>query len=469
MTRAGPRPIPWPVWRLALVIVFGAFMSGLDASVVNVGVDTIGSDLHAAISDTQWVSNGYLIAFAVSLPACGWIGRRVGVGRLWLVALAGFTISSGLCALAPTVGWLIALRVLQGLTAGLLIPGGQTILGQAVGPARLGQVMATLGAAVGVAPAIGPAVGGVVLSLASWPWLFLINLPLGAAGLWLGRKYVPRGAAGDAGRLDIVGLVLVTTGLPLVVYGLTAWGEHGRLTDPEVLAPLVAGLLALAGFVLRSLRRTDPVLDLRLFRNPAYSAAITTAACTGAALFGAGLLYPLYFQLARGQGVLATGLLLISMSVGTAVVMPFAGRLVDRFGGGIVSVAGGVATVATTLPFALLDTAVDGLLVQVLLVLRGMSLALAVMPAATAAYKAVTREQLPDATTQVNILQRVGGALGGSIFAVVLAAGLTHGVEGAFHTTFWWLTGASALGLVTAVWLAATERRAGDRHGSLRV
>jgi len=182
---------------------------------------------------------------------------------------------------------------------------------------------------------------------------------------------------------------------------------------------------------------------LRLFRNPAYSAAITTAAFTGAALFGAGLLYPLYFQLARGQGVLATGLLLISMSVGTAAVMPFAGGLVDRFGGGIVSVAGGVATVATTLPFAILDTGADGLLVQILLVLRGMALALAVMPAATAAYKAVTREQLPDATTQVNILQRVGGALGGSIFAVVLAAGLTHGVEGAFHTTFWWLTGGS--------------------------
>lgn len=399
------------------MIVFGAFMGGLDASLVNVGVDTIGSDLHAAISDTQWVSNGYLIAFAVSLPACGWIGRRVGVGRLWLVALAGFTISSGLCALAPTVGWLIALRVLQGLTAGLLIPGGQTILGQAVGPARLGQVMATLGAAVGVAgdrPRRGRR-----RALARVVAVAVPDQPAARSGRALARTQV-RSTRGRRRR-----------GAPL--------------------------------------RRTDPVLDLRLFRNPAYSAAITTAACTGAALFGAGLLYPLYFQPARGQGVLATGLLLISMSVGTAVVMPFAGRLVDRFGGGIVSVAGGVATVATTLPFALLDTAVDGLLVQVLLVLRGMALALAVMPAATAAYKAVTREQLPDATTQVNILQRVGGALGGSIFAVVLAAGLTHGVEGAFHTTFWWLTGASALGLVTAVWLAATERRAGDRHGSLRV
>lgn len=460
------QPIPRRVWRLAAVIVFGAFMSGLDASVVNVGLDTVTRELDSDLATAQWVSNAYLVALGVSLPACGWLGRRVGVGRLWLAALAGFTITSGLCALAPTVGWLIALRVLQGLSAGLLIPAGQTILGQAVGPSRLGRVMATLGIAVTAAPALGPIVGGVVVDTASWPWLFLINLPIGALGLLLGWLYIPRGTAAQIGRLDRVGLALLTTGLPLVVYGVTAWGERRTIADPGVLAPLLVGLAGLTAYALHSRRVASPVLDLRLFADRSYAAASATAGFTGATLFGAGLLYPLYFQIGRGEDATTTGLLLISLSVGTILLLPWTGRLVDRYGGGPVSVVGGLAAVATTVPFALLDTDADGALVQALLVLRGGAIALAIVPAGTAAYKAVTSEQLPDATTQVNILQRLGGALGGAIFAVVLATRLPDGTDAAFHASFWWLTGASALGLATAAWLTTAERRA--RRGAVR-
>ena len=456
----GHGEIPWPVWRLALVIVFGAFMSGLDASVVNVGLETIARDLDASLGQAQWAASGYLVALGVSLPVCGWLGRRVGVGRLWMAALAGFTVTSGLCALAGDVRWLVALRVLQGVAAGLLIPSGQTILGQAVGPDRLGRVMASLGVAVTVAPAIGPVVGGAVIHLGSWPWLFLVNLPFGAAGLRLGRRYVPRGERQDTGPLDRVGLVLVTAGLPLLVYGATAWGEHRVLATPPVLVPLAGGLVALGSFVRHSRSHPRPILDLGLFARPAYAAACATTMCTGAALFGAALLFPLYFQIGREAGVVDTGLSLISLSVGTALLLPVSGRLVDRFGGGPVCVAGSLAAVATTVPFGLLETDADPRLVQGLLLVRGMAIALAAMPATTAAYKAVTSAQLPDATTQVNILLRLGGALGGSVFAVILAGQLPDGADAAFQTSFRWLTVASLLGSATAVWLAVAERRA---------
>lgn len=463
---AEEQPIPWAVWRLALVIVFGAFMSGMDASVVNVGLETISGDLGASIADSQWVTNGYLLALGVSLPACGWLGRRVGVGRLWLSALAAFTITSGLCALAQNIEQLIALRVLQGLSAGLLIPAGQTILGQAVGSNRLGRVMATLGIAVTLAPAIGPTVGGLVITGASWPWLFLINLPVGVIGLALGLRYIPRGESADVGRLDWRGLALISSAIPLVVYGFTAWGEQRTLTAPGVLAPLAIGLITFVAFVRHSRRTANPVLDLRLFSDPVYAAASATAAFTGAALFGAGLLYPLYFQLGRGEDVLSTGLLLISLSVGTVLMLPLSGRLVDRYGGGIISTCGGLAAIVTTLPFAVLDIHANGLLVQLLLLARGMAIALAVVPAMTAAYKAVGTDRLPDATTQVNILQRVGGALGGAIFAVILASRLPSGTDAAFQTAFWWLTAASALGLITALWLTHAQRHADRDHPS---
>jgi EmrB/QacA subfamily drug resistance transporter len=458
-TNAAPEPLSPAVWRLCGIVAFGAFMSGLDASVVNVGLDTIGRDLGSELGSTQWVANGFLLALAVSLPACGWAGRRVGPGRLWLGALTAFTMASGLCALAPTVHWLIALRAVQGLAAGLLIPAGQTILGQAVGPERLGRVMATLGIAVTVAPAIGPSVGGLIVDRASWPWLFLINVPVGALALALGHRVVPRGSVDRTAQLDRTGLLLLTLGVPAAVLACTAASDAGGILRPAVMAPLVLAVAALAAYV-RHARRPDrrPVLDLGLYRNRVYAAATATTALASASMFGAAILFPLYFQLGRDRSVVATGLLLIPLSIGTALALPLAGRLVDRVGGGLVSLVGAAAALVTTAPFTVLDLDAATPLVLALLLVRGMAIALAVVPLTAAAYKAVSPDQLPDATTQVNISARVGGALGGTIFTVVLAGRLDAGTEGAFHTTFAWLTAASLLGVAGAAWLAVTER-----------
>ncbi|TQS40876.1 multidrug efflux MFS transporter [Cryptosporangium phraense] len=450
--------MPPETWRLAGIIASGAFLSGLDASIVNVGLDTITTQLGTSLSTAQWVANGYLIAMASSLPLCGWTSRRIGAGRLWLACLAAFTLVSVACAFAPTIGWLIALRVVQGLSAGMLIPAGQTALGQAVGPSRLGRVMATLGVAVTLAPALGPVVGGLVIHVGSWPWLFLLNVPVGAAALALGLRFVPRGEAGDPGRLDRLGLALLSVGLPVLVWGFTRWGEEGAFGRLDVAGPLAIGVAALAAYGVHGRYSASPLLDLRLFRNRAYRAATLTAMFSGAALFGAGLLFALYFQIGRGADPLASGLLLIGASVGTVVALPFTGRLVDRYGGGPLALLGGLVTVVTTVPFALLDLDAGEWIVQVLLFARGAGLAAAVMPVMTSAYKAVTASQLPDAATQVNILSRVGGALGGAIFAVVLASALGRGPEPAFHTAFWWLVGASALGTASAAWLTLAER-----------
>ncbi|SHM23716.1 DHA2 family efflux MFS transporter permease subunit [Cryptosporangium aurantiacum] len=453
-------PISPQVWRLAGVIASGAFLSGLDASVVSVGLDTLTRDLDTTLATAQWVATGYLIAFAASLPLCAWLARRAGAGRLWLWCLVAFTMASAACAAAPNVEWLIGLRVVQGLAAGMLIPAGQTVLGRAVGPHRLGRVMATLGVAVTLAPALGPVVGGVVIHVGSWPWLFLLNVPIGLVALWLGRRWVPRGEPVDPGRLDWVGLLLVSVGLPLVVYGCTRWGETGNVTGAGVAGPLVGGVLALLAYGVHAGRSANPILDLGLFRNRIYRAATVTATFTGAALFGAGLLFPLYYQLGRGAGPLESGLLLIAMSLGSALVLPLSGRLVDRFGGGLVSFAGGLATVVTTVPFAVIDVDAAEWLVQLLLLVRGAALACAVVPAMSAAFKAVTAEQLPDATSEVNIVSRVGGALGGAIFAIVVATHLPDGVDAAFHASFRWLLAASVLATLAAAWLLLAERGA---------
>ncbi len=270
---------------------------------------------------------------------------------------------------------------------------------------------------------------------------------------------MPRGELGAAAPLDWPGFVLIGLGLPLTVSALTSWGEHGSIATPAVLLPLVLGVAGLLAFGLRSRRHPHPLLDLGLFRNRVYLAASGATVFNGAGQFGAMLLFPLYFQLSQGMDVISTGLSLISLGLGTAVVLPLGGQLTDRFGGGVVAFWGGVLTIATTVPFALLPTDTDALVVQALLLARGMALALAATPITTAAYASVRPDQLPDAATQVNIAIRVGGAVGGALFAVVLAQHLPSGTETAFHTAFWWLTGASVIGLACTLWLWLVQRR----------
>lgn len=430
------------VRRIAAVVVLGALLSMLDATVVAVGLETMARDLGVDLAAAQWIAHSYLLALAVALPACGWLGRRVGTGRLWLVALAGFTLASVLCAAAPTLGLLVAARALQGVAAGFLVPSGQALLGQAVGPERLGRVMALLGAVVSLGPALGPVVGGVLLEVASWPWLFLINVPLGAVGVVAGLRVLPRGTPARPGPLDVPGLLLAGIGLSVLVYGLTVRAP----------LPMVAGAVLLVLFVVRTRRRPSPLTDLRLFAERRYALATLCSTLTGASLFGTVLVFPLLLQLARGTGPVGTGLSLLSYGLATAASTPLAGRLTDRVGGGRVAVAGCVGLMLTAIPFALWTP--GPVLLQVLLVLRGVAIGFAAIPPTVAAYAAVRPESLPDATTQLNALQRVGGAVGGALVATVLATLLPAGTAAAFTAVFWLLAGLAAVALVPAVLLA---------------
>jgi EmrB/QacA subfamily drug resistance transporter len=457
--------VPRHVWWLATVLAFGGVMAGLDASIVNVGLSTIGDDLGASLVAVSWVQSGYLLALAATLPACGWAIRRIGAGRLWIWSLAAFTIVSVLCALAPGVEALIAFRIAQGVAGGLLVPAGMTVLGQVAGPSRMGRVLATTSVPAILAPAVGPVVGAGLISQLSWHWLFLVNLPVGAVAVALGLRVVPRGVREPGNHLDRFGLALVAVGLPALTYGLAQATEQATLTSGTVLVSLTVGVVATAVFLRRSSRSAHPLLDLTLFGDRVYRAAAVETFLNGTALFGGLVVMPLYFQVLLQRDVVASGLLLVAFSAGAAVTFPVAGVLTDRYGGARVAVLGLVVTTVSTLPFALLPADADLLVVETLQVLRGIGLALSGMPIVSLALARAGSHQLPDATAQVNILSRVGGALGSALFVVLLAGGLVAGASdtttlGAFHATFWWLTGASLAALAAACWLIAEQRRA---------
>jgi len=301
------------VLRVAIVVILGSIMSVLDTTIVNVALHDLSLDLHATLGGIQWVITGYLLSLAAVIPVTGWAVRRYSARRLYLIALIVFTAGSGLCALAASSGELIAFRVLQGVGGGMLTPIGQMILVKAAGPRNLPKVMSLIGVPIVLAPVFGPTLGGLLLQSVGWQWIFMINVPIGIIALFLAMRLLPHDEAGadEAGRLDVLGLVLAAAGVVGLTYGLSESETAGSLTSPSVVLPALGGLVLLALFVLRSQHVERPLLDLRLFANPAFRAASVVTFCLGAALFGAMILLPLYFQTVRGEDAIQTGLLLI--------------------------------------------------------------------------------------------------------------------------------------------------------------
>jgi len=427
-----PPAIPARIWKIAAVTGAGAFMAMLDSTVVNLALETIREDFSTTLPLIQWIATGYLIALAISLPAAAWLGNRFGYGRLWALSLAGFAAASVLCAIAPGPWSLIAARFLQGLAGGLMVPAGQAVIGATAGPKQLGRIMGALGLVVALGPAIGPAIGGLLLDHASWRWLFWINVPVGVAALLFARGLVPPGERDETRRLDLAGLVLLGAGLPLFLYGATEIGAQG-LTRIDLVC-VVVGLLLVARFAVNAMRARPPLIDLALLRRPVFTAATLTTGLTGANMYGGLLLLPLYLQVIAGRDTVETGFLLLAMGLGSALALPVGGTLTDRFGAGRVTLAGGVALLVSTLPF-LLPTPLPAAWLAPLLVLRGIGMALGQMPAMTAAYASARKEEMGDATTLVNIVQRVGGAVGAVAVVVLLAhAGGAAGYFNAFLT-----------------------------------
>jgi EmrB/QacA subfamily drug resistance transporter len=455
------------VLRVATVVILGAIMSVLDTTIVNVALHDLSLDLHASLGGIQWVITGYLLSLAAVIPVTGWAVRRYSARRLYLIALVVFTVGSGLCALAATSGELIAFRVLQGIGGGMLTPIGQMILVKAAGPRNLAKVMSLIGVPIVLAPVFGPTLGGLLLQGVGWEWIFMINVPIGAIALVLAFKLLPHDEAGtsQAGRLDFIGLALAAAGVVGLTYGLSQSEAAGSLTSSSVLLPALGGLVLLLLFVVRSHRVERPLLDLRLFANPAFRAASVVTFCLGAALFGAMILMPLYFQTIRGEDAISTGLLLIPQGVGGGIGMVLSGRLTDRIGAGRTSLMGGLILVLGTLPFVLITATTSFALIGAAMIVRGIGVGLAIMPAMTAAFSVLTKDQVNDASPQLTVLQRVGGSLGTAIIAVVLQGQTDHATTATaaaagFAHTYWWVMGVTLIALVPTLVLARIERRA---------
>jgi EmrB/QacA subfamily drug resistance transporter len=412
------------ILTLGGVVVLGAIMTVLDLTVVNVAIPTLARAFGASVATIQWVATGYMLAVAGVIPLTGWASERFGSKRVWIASLVLFLTGSVLSGAAWSLESLIAFRVLQGLGAGIILPVGQTILAQAAGPSRMGRVMSIIGVPMLLAPVFGPVLGGAIIDSIDWRWIFYLNLPIGALALIAAWRLLPGTPARRGTRLDLRGLLLLSPGIALFLYGVAEAGNAGGLAGTNLAATVLGALLVVLFIGHGIIRGQDALIDLSLFARRTFAAAAATNVLVPAGLFGTLFLLPLYYQVVRDESPLTVGVLLIPQGLGAAVAMPIAGWLTDRIGSRRVVVGGLVLALLGI--FAYTGVAADtsyAYLMAALFVL-GLGLGSTFMPSMAAAFQTLSHDETPRATSALNALQRIAGAIGTAGLAIVLQRGI---------------------------------------------
>ncbi|MGS0891408.1 DHA2 family efflux MFS transporter permease subunit [Burkholderia stagnalis] len=393
------------IWKVSAVATLGSLLSQLDATIVNVSLSNLATDLHASLSTIQWVTSGYLLALTLVLPLNGWLVDRIGAKQLYLWCFSVFTLTSALCGLAWSAPSLIAFRVLQGISGGLLAPMAQMMIARVAGQ-QMARVIGYAAVPVLIAPILGPVVAGAILQHTSWRWLFLVNLPVGVLALALAARFLP-GDREDTQRrtLDWIGLLLLSPGLVLFLYGVE------RIDETVGIAAIAGSALLLGAFLRVETRKGDRALiDLALFRGKVFGAAAFTQFLSNGALFAGQMLIPVFLIQACGRSPGEMGWLLAPLGLGMLVTYPSMGALTHRFGLRRPAAGGALLALVATLPLVYLALhGYDPVVLVPALFLRGMGQSAVGVPSISAAYASVERRDLPMATTSLNIVQRLGG------------------------------------------------------------
>ncbi|MGW4299407.1 MDR family MFS transporter [Streptomyces sp. NPDC004646] len=427
--------------RMIGVILIGGIMGILDGSMTAVAVDTLSTRFDASLTTTGWVSTGYLLALTVTIPVTAWAVERVGGRRLWLSGLVLFMAGSIASGLAWNIGSLIVFRVVQGVGAGILDPLMLTLLARAAGPALVGRVMGVMGIVGSTGPVLGPIVGGIILQGLDWRWMFFVNVPIVIVAFVLARRTLPadppEGRAA-AGRLDVLGVALIGPGVATGVLALSEVAQRGSFTSWQVLLPLAVAVVLLTGYALHALpvRATPPLIDLRLFTRRSFTASVVAAAVLGLATFASIFVIPLYYQQVRGYGVFESGLRLAPFGVGSALVMPLAGRLSDRWGSRNLALTGAAIALLSSLAFSRFDAHTAQLWPLLAAFTLGIGTGSAGAPVIGSVYRTLPPRLVPQGSSVLYMLNQLGASIGIAVVALLMQnAGADHPRTG-FHNAY---------------------------------
>jgi EmrB/QacA subfamily drug resistance transporter len=448
------------------------FIVGLDVTVVNVALPSIGRELHAGVSGLQWTLDAYTLVLASLLMLSGSTADRIGRRRTFQTGLAIFTLGSLLCSLAPGLGWLVAFRILQAIGGSMLNPVAMSIITNTfIEPGERARAIGVWGGVIGLSMALGPVVGGLLVETVGWRGIFWVNIPVGIAAIVLTALFVPESRAPRARRIDPVGQLLVIVMLASLVYGLIEGPGRGW-TSAAILTCFGVSIAALLTLVWYEPRREEPLIDVRFFRSAPFSGAVAIAICAFACLGGFLLVNTLYLQNVRGFSPLLAGLYTLPMAAMTAICSPLSGRLVASRGTRLPLIVAGLGITAAGLILTQLSSTTSTALLIVSYLLFGLGFGLVNAPITNSTVSGMPRSQAGVAAGVASTSRQIGSSLGVAVIGSATISAL-HGpfkanFATASHAGWWILTGCGFLVLVLALvvsgpWARATARRTAEQ------
>jgi MFS transporter, DHA2 family, multidrug resistance protein len=417
-TRAAPNP-----WIVSVAVMLGTFMVVLDTTIVNVSLPHIAGNLSASIEESTWTLTAYLAANAIILPITGWLANYFGRRRLLLISVAGFTGTSLLCGLSTSLPVLVGWRIIQGMTGGVLQPLSQAIMLEAFSPKDRGKAMAFFGVGVVVAPVLGPVLGGWLTDNYSWRWVFYVNLPVGIAAFMMLRAYVfdPPYIRRGTARIDYWGIGLLALGIAALQIGLDQGQQEDWFSSRLIVALAVIAVVSLAVFILHALTAREPVVDLRLFKEPTYAMGVALVTAMGVGLYGSLVLMPVLLQSLLGYSSLQAGYAMAPRGLGSLVAMPLVGLLMNRVDPRRMLALGFLVSGFTMYWMSGLNLQAGYWDVFWPQFVQGAGMGLLFVPLTTVAMDRISQKEMGPATSLFNLLRNIGGSVGIALIETVLA------------------------------------------------
>jgi DHA2 family multidrug resistance protein len=410
-------------WLIAPVVALAAFMEIMDISIANVALPHIAGSLSSSQNESTWVLTSYLVTNAIIMPISGWLANNFGRKRLFLVCISGFTVTSLLCGLAPSLGSLIVVRALQGATGGGLQPVGQAILTDSFPPEKRGMATAIYGIAAVVAPIVGPTLGGWITDNYNWRWIFLINVPVGVALVLLVQSVIKergKAARGPRRSIDWLGFGFVALALGCLQVVLDRGQDADWLSSSLITALMIGSALGFVLLTWRELSCDDPMVDLKLFRDPGFAVTFLMMLMLGFLLFGSTFLIPAYAQQLLGYRAVDAGMLLSPSGIITIALLPLVGRAINKVDTRLLAAIGFAICGLSLLLMTRLYLDVSFQTLMWLRVLQGASLPFLFLPINQMAFRDIPPDKTNNASALINLARNFGGSIGIAFASILL-------------------------------------------------
>ncbi|TCP29419.1 EmrB/QacA subfamily drug resistance transporter [Scopulibacillus darangshiensis] len=408
-----------PPYGMIAILFIGAFIAILNETLLNVALPSIMKEFDVNATAVQWLSTGYMLINGILIPASAFFIQRFTDKKLFITAMALFTLGTFLASIAPVFGVLLAARMIQASGSAIMMPLLMNVMLTAFPVEKRGAAMGTFGLVMITAPAIGPTLSGWLIEHYSWRTLFDIVLPIALLTLVLSIFKLKDVTQQRAMKLDIISLILSCIGFGGLLYGFSSAGDKGW-DSPYVYGTIIVGALALITFILRQLRMDDPMLEFRIFRYPMFALSSAISIVIAVAMFSAMILMPIYVQTLRGISPLDSGLLMLPGAIVMGIMSPITGKLFDKYGARTLAVFGLLVTVVTSYYFSKINMDTTYFTLVLLYTCRMFGMSMVMMPVMTNGLNQLPARENPHGTAMNNTLQQVSGAIGSALLITVM-------------------------------------------------